>query len=281
MLLGLHLSIGKGFRESLRLATELKCQTIQTFVKNPRAWGASAFDEEGAKYVKENKDKLGIAPWVVHVSYLVNPASPDQEIYEKSLASLYLEIERAIALGAELFVLHAGNRKESSQRKALAKLQGSLELLLTRFAPAIKIVVENSSGKGTELAADILELAEIVRPFSVDSLGVCFDSCHGFSAGYDLRNEEAWKKTKALLFDNFEPQRLSLLHVNDSQGGLNSRIDRHAHLGEGEIGKEGFAAIFKDKDMRALPCILETPGPANPDGLRNLNFLRKMDEKNG
>ena len=281
MRLGLHLSIGKGFKNTLKETLALNCNAVQTFVKNPRGWQGGAFDEEGASYVKANKDKLGIRPWVVHGSYLVNPCSPDSSIYEKSLASLLLEMERAISLGADYFVMHTGNRKGNTPEEAVLLLQKTIDQLLARFSGRVKILLENSSGKGSEIGSSFLELALITAPFPVNLLGICLDTCHAFSAGYDLRDKDAWAKTKNLLFAELDTKRLTLLHVNDSVGELNSHVDRHAHLGEGEIGKDGFFAIFQDDQMASIPCILETPGDPKVEGIKNIKFLRKMAQKNG
>ncbi len=280
MRLGLHLSMSRGLKKTLQEALDLNCNTLQIFSKNPRSWRVSAFDEEGAAYVKANKGAMGVAPWVVHVTYLINPATPDPLLYEKSLQSLFVELERSLAMGADYFVIHAGNRKDSSVDSAIARLQKTLGLATERFGDQIKILLENSTGKGSELGADFAELAEIVKPFSPASVGICFDTCHAFAAGYDMRDEASWRNTGRRLFDTIDADRLALLHVNDSQGELGSRIDRHTHLGEGQIGPAGFRAIFSDKRMRALPCILETPGQPAVEGLKNLNFLRKMEWNN-
>lgn len=276
MRLGLHLSIGRGFKKTLQKATDLNCNALQIFSKNPRSWEVGPFDAEGAAYVKANKEAMGVAPWVVHVTYLINPATPDPILYEKSLQSLAIELKRSIALGAEYFVIHAGNRKGSSISAAIARLQKTIGLLTEKFGDKIKLLVENSTGKGTELGAHFDELATIVRPFPTTSVGICFDTCHAFSAGYDMRDEKSWHNTSRRLFDAIDSERLSLLHVNDSLGELASCIDRHTHLGEGEIGLAGFRAIFSDDRMRALPCILETPGRPEVEGIKNLNYLRKM-----
>ncbi len=275
MRLGIHLSIGQGLQKTAQEALDLNCNTVQIFSKNPRSWKAGKFDEEGADFIRKNKNELGLEPWVVHVTYLVNPCSPEEEQFSRSLEALELEVARAEAMGAEYFVLHPGNRKKSSPQEAIGRLQKTLDHLVQQFH-SICFLLEGMAGSGTELGSDFLELSKIVAPFSPDRVGICLDTCHLFAGGFDIRDERGWQRTLDRFFSHIDHKRLGLVHVNDSIHPLGSKKDRHTHLGEGEIGAEGFKAMLKRPELRNIPLILETPGEAQKEGKRNLDFLRGL-----
>jgi len=273
--LGIHLSIGQGLKRTMEEALDLDCNCVQIFSKNPRGWNAGKFDQGGADFVRENRKERGIDPWVVHATYLVNPCSPDEDLYSRSLSSLELEVGRAEAMGADFFVIHPGNTKGSSSQEAINRLQKSLDFLLGKFH-AISFLVEGMAGRGSELGGDFLELSKIVSPFAPEKVGICLDTCHLFAAGFDIRTEEGWRSTLDKFFAHIDHQRLGLIHVNDSVYPLGAKKDRHTHLGKGEIGVEGFRAMVNRPELRNIPLILETPGEARKEGQNNLEFLRNL-----
>jgi len=273
--LGIHLSIGQGLQKTMEEALDLNCNTVQVFAKNPRSWKAGKFDQKGAAFIRQNKKDLGIDPWVVHATYLINPCSPDEDLYSRSISALELEVGRAEEMGAEFFVIHPGNSKKSSSQEAINRLHNTLNHLLENFH-AIRFLVEGMAGAGTELGADFLELSKIVSPFDPGKVGICLDTCHLFASGFDIRSENGWRKTLDQFFSHIDHQRLGLIHVNDSVHNLGENKDRHTHLGEGEIGRQGFEAMVKLPELRNIPFILETPGVARKEGKRNLDFLRSL-----
>lgn len=272
---GIHLSISGGFQKTLQLAEELQCTTLQVFVRNPRSWKAGTFDKEGAIFAKEQSPQKGINPWVVHVSYLINPCSPDKDIYEKSLHALEIEVSRAILLGAEFFVMHPGNHKNTTVPRSIWRLQKTLDYLMNKF-PDIVFLLENTAGSGTSLGGSFNELAQAINMFPQENVCLCFDTCHALAGGYDIRSSHGWSTTLKEIDNEMDTKRLKLLHVNDSLAPLGSGIDRHTHLGEGHIGQSGFKAMLEEPLLRNLPMILETPGDPKVEGSRNLNFLRNL-----
>ncbi len=275
MRLGIHLSMGRGLKRTMEEAQELGCNTVQIFSKNPRSWKAGKFDQEGADLVYREKQDRDLRPWVVHATYLINPCSPDDDLYYRSREGLELEIGRAELMGADYYVLHPGNRKDSSPEQSIKRLQHNLAYLLEKFN-SINLLVEGMAGRGSELGASFLELSKIVAPFSPTRVGICLDTCHLFAAGWDIRTDKGWRKTLDLFFSHIDYQRLQLIHVNDSVYPLGSRQDRHTHLGQGKIGREGFRAMINRPELREIPLILETPGSVREEGRKNLEFMRRL-----
>ncbi len=267
--------MGRGWQQTLDEAQELGCNTVQVFAKNPRSWKAGKFDQEGAELVCREKQLRELKPWVVHATYLINPCSPDDDLYYRSREGMELEIERAELMGAEYYVLHPGNRKDSTPEQSINRLRNNLAHLLEKFS-SITLLVEGMAGQGSELGASFLELSKIVAPFSPARVGICLDTCHLFAAGWDIRNDEGWRRTLDRFLAHIDYQRLQLMHVNDSVFPLGSGQDRHTHLGEGEIGQEGFRAMINRPELRKIPFILETPGSARDEGRQNLDFMHGL-----
>jgi deoxyribonuclease-4 len=311
MLLGSHLSIAGNMTNALDEAESLGLDTVQVFTKNQRQWKVKPLEDERRDEWNARVDELG---WngrtVAHDSYLINLASPDDELWEKSINLMREEIERCHALGIRHLVSHPGAhmRKEMDPDEAIeAGLQRIADAYKRLFQQTktcgVVMCFENTAGGGSTLGRtfeELARLAELVHDKCGDlakgRVGFCFDSCHALAAGYDLASHEngdgsGKKRTisegRAIadgVLDEFDSvcglANLRVLHLNDSKGARGSRIDRHEHIGQGHVGKGAFAAILNRSPLSGVPAILETPKGENNKGTPwdtvNLRTLRRL-----
>jgi deoxyribonuclease IV len=262
MLLGAHVSPAGGPAKAVERGTDLACRAIQIFNQNPRAWKPTTYSDEQVEAFQKAMAASQVEALVIHAVYLLNPASEDRDIREKSVASLTASLQAGAALGAVSVVLHPGSALKNG---------GDVGKALDRAAEAIKealaesegcaLHVENTAGAGGTLGRSFEELAALIEGAGGGKrLGACLDSCHLLASGYDVRSAESL----AGVLDEFDRvvglDRLGSLHVNDSMTGLGSNRDRHANLGDGEIGAEGCAAFLSEPRFEGLACIFEGPG---------------------
>ena len=258
MLIGAHMSIAGGIYKAPARGKEVGCATIQIFTKNASQWKAKALEKEDIARVREALDESGIDPVVAHDSYLVNLASPDDGLYGKSIDALQIEMERAEALGLPCLIIHPGAHVGSGEEAGLARIAAALDELHNRTRGfGLQILLETTAGQGTNLGYRFEHLAGIMENVSAaERLGVCFDTCHTFAAGYDIRDEKSCRK----VFDEFDRviglDQLKAMHLNDSKGELGGRLDRHEHIGKGRIGLDGFRFIMNDERFAPVPKIL-------------------------
>ncbi|HDL86166.1 MAG TPA: deoxyribonuclease IV [Candidatus Acetothermia bacterium] len=264
MLLGCHLSIGKGFPAAIDEAESLGMNAIQIFSHNASSWRMKEITGEIATAFRERFARSSVEFIVIHTMYLLNLASPDDALYERSIISLQEEIRRAGMLGIDQIVTHIGAHVGSGVEAGIARITSALNRALcsdiAREYPSVRVLLENTAGAGTTMGTKFSELGEIIRNLSDPSrAGVCFDTCHAFAAGYELRTSNGLAKT----LDEFDSEiglnHLELIHLNDSKFPLGSRRDRHAHVGGGEIGIVGISRVVNHPALRDLPFILETP----------------------
>ena len=282
MQLGCHVSIsGKIFR-SVDRAKVIGCTAMQIFSHNPRAWKISPIPEEDVRIFKDRLQRSGIHPLVVHTSYLMNLASPDDHLYQKSIDSLKNDLERADKLGANFLVTHMGSFRDRNLQYGMNRVINALNPVLENSRnESVKILLENTAGSGSIIGSDLYEIKEIVGGVNKnDSLGLCFDTCHGFAYGYDLRDRKSIDDVVEKIDRLLGLERLCLLHLNDSKGSLGSRIDRHEHIGEGKIGIKGFEIMINHPSLRDIPMILETPKKSDDDDTRNLSVVRGLRNSN-
>lgn len=275
MRIGVHVSISNGFTGALKNASQLECDGFQIFVGNPRGWTRKAIPESEFGNFKKERSRLSLWPVVVHLAYLPNLASNDDELYEKSVLTLAEDFDRANQLGADFFVFHPGKSKDVGC--AIPRIALSVNQVLARIAGPTTLLFENQAGAGGEVAASFRELGLLIQSVQAkERVGVCFDTCHAFAAGYDLRNEAAWQSSLAEFEEMVGLSYLKLFHLNDCKGELGSHLDRHQHIGEGLIGTEGFRVLVNHPKLRELPGILETPQVEPGDDQKNLSVLRNM-----
>lgn len=258
------------------------CNTIQIFVKSTNQWKAKPLsDEEVEKYHQLQKE-TGINPVVAHDSYLINVATQDPALYAKSREALKIEIERCQKLKIPHLVMHPGSHVGAGEAVGLATIARALNEIFDEVEDkGTKIALEATAGQGSNLGYKFEHLAEIIgRVKQKDRLSVCLDTCHVFAAGYDLRSAEGYKNTMAQFDKIVGLKRLGAIHFNDSKKGLGSRVDRHEHIGQGEIGKEAFGFFLNDERLAKVPKILETPkGPDYAEDKTNLKVLRALIKK--
>jgi deoxyribonuclease-4 len=275
--LGVHVSIGKGFKGAVDQARALECDGFQIFAGSPRGWARKPLPDSEVSQFKAERGKYGLGPVMVHLSYLPNLATGDPELFEKSFQTLLEDFRRANTLGADFFVFHPGKTKE--RERGLEKIIAAVNLVLEQIKGSTMLLFENQAGAGGEIAARFQDLGQLLKGVhEVNRAGVCFDTCHAFAAGYDLRSESGWQDT----LDEFERliglSKLKIFHLNDAMGSLGSHLDRHQHIGQGLIGIQGFGYLINNPRLNQLPGILETPQNQIPeDDLMNLKALRKLE----
>jgi len=272
-------SIGGKIYQAIDRAVERGCETMQIFSRSPRGWRVKPLVEEDVEEFKRRREASGITPLVVHIPYLINIASPDDEFFSKCVEAFIEDIKRADALGAEFFVTHIGNHKGAGIEVGIKRVAEALTRTFEEYEPRVEILLENTAGAGTELGGEFWQIARIIElTKGGERVGVCFDTCHAFVAGYDIAHPEGLEAT----FDEIDKligfQRVKVIHTNDSKGELGSHKDRHEHIGEGFIGNDGLRLIVNHPRLREHPFILETPVKSIEDDLRNLKAIRALVE---
>ncbi len=285
-LLGCHLSIGKGFPAVIDEAERLGINAVQIFSHSARSWKMKPLKPDEAEAFKERWRNSEVEYFVIHTSYLLNLASPDPGLWRKSVESLREEVKRAGELGITDVVTHIGSHKGAGLEagiarvvEALRELKGSPEW--ERY-PEVRLMLELTAGAGDTVGKRFEELAEIIaRAGGDERLGICLDTCHAFASGYPIHTLEGLDGTLAELDRAVGLERLWLVHLNDSVYPFDSHKDRHAHIGRGEIGLDGFKFVVNHPALRGLPFILETP-KEKLDGeeadVVNLRVVRSLRE---
>lgn len=274
--LGVHVSIAGGIEKAVDRARELGCSAMQVFSRNPRGWQASPFPLPLARAFREKVKQSNIDPVVVHAPYLLNLASGDRELHRKSAKELSEDLKRAEQLGARYVVTHLGSAGEQRPGTGRNRVVQALQKILERgFAGTL--LLENSAGGGNRVGASFEEVAQIMEGAGDDPrIGFCFDSCHGYAAGYDFRSPEQGRTLVKELDRTIGLGRLKVLHLNDCAGTLGSHRDRHQHIGEGEIGLRGFRSLLGQGPLRKIVMILETPKERPGDDRKNLFCIRAL-----
>lgn len=272
MLLGCHLSIAGGLEGVFSQAEALGINALQIFSHNARSWKMGELLPGEAERFRRRWRASRVEYIVIHTIYLINLASPEEGLYHRSIEAVVQELKRAAALGIEQVNTHIGAHKGLGREWGLLRARAALEEILARTSGLpVKLLLENTAGEGTVLGSDFRELAFLLeaearqRRRGPERLGVCLDTCHALAAGYDLATAEGLEATLAELDRAVGLERLCLVHLNDSQHKRGSHKDRHQHIGEGEIGLEGFRNIVNHPALRELPFILETPQLAYED----------------
>jgi deoxyribonuclease IV len=278
---GAHMSISGGVSKSFARGEIATCEAMQIFSKSERQWAAKPIPPEEAAAFKAEQARTGIGPIIVHDSYLINMAAPADELWEKSIAAFADELERCNLLGIPYIVTHPGAHTGSGEETGLAREAVALNRLFEQGVGGnTMVLIEATAGQGSALGhrfEHIARLFELVR--YPERMGVCIDTCHIFAAGYDIRDEASYTATFAEFDRIVGIQHIKAFHLNDSQKDLGSRVDRHAHIGEGFIGREGFRLLVNDPRFKDLPKIIETPKEDDmADDVRNLALLRSLVE---
>jgi len=275
--IGAHVSISGALELAFARGEEIGCTAIQIFTKNASQWRAKPIDAESAAAFKKAWEASPIGPVIVHDTYLINLAAPDEEKWAKSKATFADELVRCDLLGIPQLVMHPGNHMGEGEDAGIARIAAAFRELFDAAPASMEVLLENTAGQGSAIGWRFEHLAEIMAQVPQGRFGLCFDTCHAFAAGYDLSSGEGYIRVMEELERLVGIDRVRAFHVNDSKKGLDSRVDRHEQLGEGAIGIEGFRALMQDARFAGVPKILETPkGVDNEWDLRNLALLRKL-----
>jgi len=276
------MSIAGGVFNAFLHGKSVGCNTIQIFVKSNNQWRAKPLtDEEVEKYHQLQKE-TGIYPVVAHDSYLINAASQDQTLNAKSRDALKIELERCQTLKIPYLVMHPGSHVGAGESVGLTTIARALNEIFEELEDqGTKIALEATAGQGSNLGYRFEHLADIMgRVKQPNRMAVCMDTCHVFAAGYDIRTALGYKNVMAEFDRIVGLQHLAAIHFNDSKKGLGSRVDRHEHIGKGELGKEAFGFFLNDARLDQVPKILETPkGPDYAEDKVNLKVLRSLIKK--
>jgi deoxyribonuclease IV len=277
MRLGFHVSISGGFSLSVQRASELSCTCMQIFSRNPRGWTVKPLDKTDVAEFKKLRQQYDIAPVFVHTNYLINLASSKPDLYEKSIEQFVIDLERTEALGAEYLVTHLGSASGQDAQWMIDRVSDALNMAIKLHPPRAMVLLENTAGEKGDIGYELEQVQDVIsRLKDASRIGICYDTCHGFAAGYDIRTkagvEALAKKIKATVGTG----RLKGMHLNDCLRDFNSHVDRHWHIGEGKIGLDGFKALLNHPMFKAVPKIMETPKETEEDDPRNMKTVKSL-----
>ena len=259
-ILGSHVSAAGGVYKAVQRAVDVGCDCVQIFTKNNNQWAAKPLSEDHIQKWNDALSQSGLSDPIAHASYLINLASPKQDLFQKSIDALVIELERANQLSLSGLVVHPGAFTDSCEEDGLDRIVDAVSEVLQRVEPgSCRLLLENTAGQGTCLGHRFEHLAFMLDGISDDQrVGVCFDTCHAFAAGYEINTSDGFAAMVKEINDLLPAGAISALHLNDSKKPLGSRVDRHEHIGRGEIGLDGFKYLFHDPQLGALPGYLET-----------------------
>ncbi len=280
MRIGRHMSISGSLEKAAIQGAEIGANTIQIFSASPRMWRATMPAESEIKLFQRARQRHDITPLVIHDSYLINLAAANAEVLQKSIVAFRGELERAIAIGADYLVAHPGNHKGYTLEQGLATFVGSLaEAAAGLPSDQVTILIENTAGAGSSLGGRFEELA-VLREYAIRQtdirIGFCIDTCHCLASGYNVATPEGLEETVATAARLLGLDNIQVIHANDSEGGLSSHIDRHANIGHGNIGEDGFRGILNHPGLREKAFILETPVDNEGDDRREIENIKGL-----
>jgi deoxyribonuclease-4 len=276
MKVGLHLSISGSIDKVIDRAVARGCNTLQMFSRNPRGWRSRRLHSEEVESFKIKRRDSGVFPVFIHTPYLLNLASPKKNVYAKSVEALKDELHRAAELGVNYVVTHLGSHLGQGKEEGHRRIVGAVDEAFSSVRNDVSLLLENSAGTRNSMGShfeDILRIASEIE--EGERIGVCFDTCHAFAAGYDLVSQKAVADTLQGLDETIGLKELELVHLNDSKGDLGSGIDRHEHIGMGKIGERGFRNILRSR-LGQLPLILETPIDERRSDVENLKRVEEL-----
>ena len=273
---GVHVSIAGSIDRAVGRAQKIGCDTFQIFTRNPRSWRFKDLSTEQIEKFTEGIKESGIYPPVAHMPYLPNLASPKEDVYSRSIDTLANEIVRCSALRIPYLVTHLGSHLGKGMEEGFGRIISAVNTA-TCENRNVMLLLENTAGTKNSMGGSFEDIQRIIDGLERDEMvGVCFDTCHAFAAGYELRTAEALDATIAEFDRTIGLDRLKLIHLNDSKGALNSGVDRHEHIGMGEIGEYGFRSILHHDVLKTLPMILETPVDERRDDVGNIRVVRML-----
>jgi deoxyribonuclease-4 len=275
--LGVHVSISGTIDNAPDNARELGCDTFQMFTRNPRGWKFSKLDDAQVQEFRRKTNQYKLESVVTHMPYLPNLSSPKKAIYNKSVKSLAVELERCGTLDIPYVVTHLGSHLGEGADVGLRNLVSAINFALGKNKNQVMLLLENTAGTKNSMGSTFEEIRRIIDGIEDKKrIGVCFDTAHAFAAGYDIRTRDLVDQTLMKFDSVLGLDRLKVIHLNDSKGELGCGRDRHEHIGLGYIGEEGFRALFRHETVRTLPFILETPIDDHADAAGDMKKAREL-----
>ena len=276
-LLGAHVSVAGGLDNAFARGLESNCTALQIFTKNANRWQGKPISNDDALAFQQAWQKSGIGPVIAHDAYLINLASPKQDVWEKSKAALRDELLRCAQLGITGLVMHPGAHLGTGVETGVERIREAFREILPETPPEVRLLLENTAAQGTYLGGDFAHLAALMEGFDEDRFGVCFDTCHAHTAGYDLSTSKSYTEVMAEFDRLVGLKQIKAFHLNDCLKPCGSKVDRHTHIGQGTIGRTGFACLMQDQRLAAIPMLLETPKGDDGEMDRvNLALLREL-----
>jgi deoxyribonuclease IV len=275
--IGFHAPIKGGLHEALVVAKDTGCDTVQIFSRNPRGWAAKPLTAADISLFRKVRRQTKVTPVAIHCNYLVNLAAADGLLLQKSRASFREEVERALLLGVDYLVVHPGSARGACETDGIRTCSESLKVASRRLQMGkLKILLENTAGQGECIGHRFEHLREIMDACPKLPLGVCFDTAHAFTAGYDIREEDGLHALIDKIEGTVKTKNVRAIHFNDSRAAYNSRVDRHWHIGEGHIGADALRRVAQHPKLAHAAFILETPYDDPRADLKNLEMLRSF-----
>ena len=279
MRLGLHLSIQGSIDQVVERAVERGCNTLQMFARNPRGWDSKKLESRAVEKFRSKLRESGIWPVFIHTPYLLNLASPRDEVFAKSVKVLKDELNRASKLGVPYIVTHLGSHLGYGKIEGFKRIVKAVNDSHSSIENDVTLLLENTAGTKNSMGSAFEDIAHILSKIEARKrVGICFDTSHAFAAGYDLVSQGAVRNTLHHFDEVVGLKEMKLVHLNDSKGYLGSRVDRHEHIGMGRIGEQGFRNILQSRLIR-LPLILETPIDERRNDIENLEKVRELTHR--
>jgi len=271
------MSVAGGLDVAFPRALAVGATALQIFTKNANRWSAPPLAAAEVAAFQSAWRASGIGPVMVHDAYLINLAAPDADNWAKSKAAMGEELRRCAELGIPYLITHPGAHLGAGVDAGISRIRAALAEIFAASDPAVRLLLENTAGQGSYLGHDFAHLARLMEGFG-ERVGVCFDSCHAHAAGYDLASAEGYTRTMAEFDREIGFAKLYAFHLNDCQKPCGCRVDRHAHIGAGTIGVDGFARLVRDERFLSIPMVLETPKGDDGEAMDrvNLALLRRL-----
>lgn len=274
--IGAHVSISGGVEKAVERQEEIGGNCGQIFAGSPRTWNVSEYSKDDGESFQDARNENGQNPYVIHSTYLVNLATPKDDLFEKSLNCLQSELDAASDLGVEYVVFHPGAHTGSGVENGIERIAEGIDEL--DIPENVTLLLENTAGKGTTLGKSMGQLRQMIEKAETDDskIGVCIDTCHAHAAGYELRKENGFQDFIQEIEEDIGLDTVKVLHLNDSKDEKGSEKDNHEHIGEGNIGEEGFRNVVNSDKLADLPMVLETPTSGGKSYKENLEKIMEL-----
>jgi deoxyribonuclease-4 len=273
---GAHVSVAGGAEKAIERQEEVGGNCGQIFAGSPRTWSVKEYEDSEASEFRDLREASGQGPYVIHSTYLVNLATPKDDLLEKSKACIQKELYAADQLGVEYVVFHPGAHTGSGREAGIDTITSAVDDL--DIPETVTLLFENTAGKGTTLGKSFGELRQMVEGTEQENVGVCIDTCHAHTAGYNLSDDEGFEDMIQEIREDLGLENVDVLHLNDSKDERGSEKDNHEHIGEGNIGDEGFKNVVNCEEFEGLPMMLETPNTDEKGYKENIERIKGLKE---